>query len=264
MILEDDADWDFRIRSQLSKISPGVRHVPELVIQSKEKEAKHIPSSDEKLSDVELAKRSSLHASSLSTTAGSSHEPYGKDWDVLWLGHCGAQLPPPSPHSPNRILVPNDSTVPEPQYLKPMSNAPLDAVGSVYPPHSRVIHQTNTTLCSLAYAVTQAGARKLLFEFGIRELYKGYDAALSDYCNGQTRAQKEDAAPMPTCVTVQPPVFAHHFGDKPSSDVLSVGPKEKPERESRYVKWSVRMNLERLVRGEDGIIEQWPDTETLH
>jgi hypothetical protein len=36
---------------------------------------------------------------------------------------------------------------------------------------------------------------------------------------------------------------------------------EKPYRESRYIKWSVRMNLERLVKGQEGIIEQWPDRE---
>jgi hypothetical protein len=259
--MEDDVDWDFRIRSQLSGISPGVRRVPELVLQSERQKTEHIPSSDEKLSDVELAKRSSLYATSLPDGAEVNDEPYGRDWDVLWLGHCGARLPPPSPHSPNRIVVANDRTVPEPQYLKPMSNAPLDAMGSLYPPHSRVIHQSNATLCTIAYGVTQAGARKLLYEFGIREFSKGYDFALSDYCNGQTRAQKEGSAPLPRCLTVQPPVFGHHFGERPGSDITSVGPGGKPERESRYLKWSVRMNLERLVKGEEGIVEQWPDTD---
>ena len=204
---------------------------------------------------IQLAKRSSIP---LSDDGFSKAHPYGRDWEILWLGHCGAVLPPPSPNSPNRVIIENDPTVPEPQYLKPMTNANLDPIGSLYQPHTRVVHQTNTTLCTIAYAVTQNGARRLLYEFAIRELVKGYDFALSDYCNGLTRGATRKT--MPLCLTVQPPLFSHHFSERGVSDIMAVGAGGKPLPGTRYIKWSLRMNLERLVRGEGGIVEQWPDT----
>lgn len=258
--MEDDADWDFRVRSQLSDLSPAVRRLPDLLAQSELHGAKHPPSSEpEQLSQVELAKRSAVSLSSRTDRAISEYTPYGRDWDVLWLGHCGANLPPVSLYSPNRITVLNDPTVPEPQHLKPMANSPLDAIGSLYPPHTRVVHRANTTLCTISYAVTQNGARKLLYEFGIRDFSKGYDFALSDYCNGLTRGSTKET--MPTCVVVNPPVFGHYFAERGGSDITGVGIGGKPKTESRYVRWSVRMNLERLVKGQEGIVEQWPDRE---
>ncbi|KAF2261603.1 hypothetical protein CC78DRAFT_535550 [Lojkania enalia] len=256
LILEDDADWDFRIRSILTDFSHGVRRLPELITQSELHSRNPPEASDEKLSQLELAKRSSISVPPLSGRSIPKSGPYGRDWDVLWLGHCGAQLSPSSPHSPDRITIPNDPTVPEPQHLKPMSQAKLDQLGSLYPPHTRVIHRANSTLCTIAYAVTQSGARKLLYEFGIREFNKGYDFAVSDFCNGLTRGAKRET--MPLCITVQPPIFSHHFPVKMKSDIMGVGAGGK-EVGTRYVRWSVRMNLERLVKGEEGIVEQWED-----
>jgi hypothetical protein len=256
LILEDDADWDFRLRSQLSAFSHGVRKTPALIAQAEQYHIDHPPSTEEPLSQVELAKRSSVSLSSLHARYLTREEPgYGNNWDILWLGHCGAQFPPPSPHSPNRIMIPNDPTVPDPQHLKPMSRAALDALSSIYPPHTRVVHQANTTLCTIAYAISQRGARKLLYEFGVREFIKGFDFALSDYCNARTRDATWEHLPM--CITVQPPIFGHHFAERGGSDIVGVGKGGKPAVETRYVMWSVRMNLERLVRGEEGVVEQW-------
>ncbi|KAF2274751.1 uncharacterized protein EI97DRAFT_495222 [Westerdykella ornata] len=261
LIIEDDADWDFRIRSQLSSISHAVPHIPTLVSQ-KELQAQQHPPSQERLSQADLADRSTVPLSALSSHKTPHHTPYDLTWDVLWLGHCGATLPLPSSASPNRILIPNDRTIPLPKHLKFMRSAPLDAMATLYPPHSRLVHRTNSTLCTIAYAVTQPGARKLLYEFGIRDFSKGYDMALSDYCSGKARAQMEDEAPVPMCVVVQPPVFAHWFdGGNGRSDISAVGASGKPEEGSRYIRWSVRANLEGLVKGEAGLVEQWRDEE---
>ncbi|XP_044717518.1 glycosyltransferase family 25 [Hirsutella rhossiliensis] len=54
LILEDDVDWDVHLKSQLSNIAQGTRHV--------------------------------LGESASSFPPDS---PYGDGWDVLWLGHCG-------------------------------------------------------------------------------------------------------------------------------------------------------------------------------
>jgi hypothetical protein len=51
LIIEDDVDWDLRIRDQTSLIANAVRNF---------------------------------------TNAGhAEHAPYGRSWDILWLGHCG-------------------------------------------------------------------------------------------------------------------------------------------------------------------------------
>jgi hypothetical protein len=55
LIMEDDMDWDVRIKSQLLQVAKGARYLQ--------------PSSKMDVS------------------------PYGDDWDVLWLGHCGEVFP---------------------------------------------------------------------------------------------------------------------------------------------------------------------------
>ena len=109
---------------------------------------------------------------------------YGSDWDILWLGHCGAHFLSPSPSHPNRVTIPDDITVLEPQHLKPHPLSAIDDLATLYPPHARVVHRADNTICSVAYALTQRGARKLLYEFGVRDLSRGYDFMLSDWCDG--------------------------------------------------------------------------------
>lgn len=258
LIMEDDADWDFRLRYQLTDFGRAARALPALISLSElnSKMPSHVS-----LSLDESAKRSSLSLSSLSSSKGQEREPYGRGWDVLWLGHCGAALPPPSPHSPDRITVDKDETVPQPQFLRAALHSPLDDMSSLYPPHTRVVHRANTTSCMIAYAVTQSGARKLLYEFGIREFDRGYDFALSDWCNGLTRGASRER--LPVCMTVQPPLFSHYFAEKASSDITGSGAGGRPEEGSRYVRWSVKRNLERLVRGGKEMVQQWDDEETV-
>jgi hypothetical protein len=254
LILEDDADWDIRIKSQLSEFSVAARELPQLLteIERQQPGSKH-----EKLSAAETAKHSSIPHTSFLEGSIPKDGGYGRDWDLLWLGHCGAHLPPASPHHPNRITFSNDGTVPEPQHLRPMRRAEQDEVGHVYPAHTRVAHRANQTLCTVAVAVTQLGARKLLYEFGIRDFSKGYDFALSDFCDGLAPDGETESRPM--CLTVQPPLFSHHFPLKMTSDITGHGAGYVAAEETRYVRWSVRMNLERLVKGEEGFEEQWPD-----
>lgn len=57
LLLETDADWDERIKSQMNLISPAVRQLT-------------------------------------GSRTHPVHAPYGWSWDLLWLGHCGDSLPP--------------------------------------------------------------------------------------------------------------------------------------------------------------------------
>lgn len=71
-ILEDDADWDIRLLSQLPELAKGVRH----------------------LASVSFTEH--------------QHSPYGDDWDIIWPGHCG-EVPPEN--DDRKYLIENDDTV---------------------------------------------------------------------------------------------------------------------------------------------------------
>lgn len=47
------------------------------------------------------------------------HSPYGDGWDVLWLGHCGMDIP----RGGSLIIMEGDETVPEAQHLKSFEEA---------------------------------------------------------------------------------------------------------------------------------------------
>jgi hypothetical protein len=70
--MEDDVDWDIRLRSQLPEFARGVRS----------------------LSDIPPAQ--------------PQHSPYGDDWDILWPGHCGDILPK---NDDRQYIIENDETV---------------------------------------------------------------------------------------------------------------------------------------------------------
>lgn len=63
------------------------------------------------------------------------------------------------------------------------------------------------------------------------------------------------------CVTVQPPIFAHHHPTGGESDIGGVGRGYARTVETKYVRLSVRMNLEALLRGdgEEEMVDQWHD-----
>ena len=193
--------------------------------------------------------------------------PYGDAWDVLWLGHCGTSFPS-ADHQPPllRITIPNDPTVPTPRHLKPHPFALQDRLAELYPPYTRVVHASSETTCTQAYAVSQRGARMLLWRFGLVEgLTKGWDFLLRDWCDGlyssgNTTGDKNGSTGRPVCVTVQPPLFSHHFGKGAASDIMAPGGGfVNREREmTPYVRRSVRLNMGRLVQGE-GAVDQWEE-----
>ena len=65
------------------------------------------------------------------------------------------------------------------------------------------------------------------------------------------------------CLTSQPPIFAHHHPQKGESDIGGLGGGYARKYETKYLRYSVRMNLERLVEGagERDLVDQWPDED---
>ncbi|KAK3332614.1 hypothetical protein B0T19DRAFT_416108 [Cercophora scortea] len=279
LILEDDADWDVRIKPQLQLFAQAARAFTQPTATNDQEslaEADHVSTTHQE----------NLPLSQLPPITHPTLTPYGDNWDVLWLGHCGTDFPPPAndtnlitpshPVSPPplRVTIPNDATVPEPQHLKPHPFALQDPLASLYPPHTRVVHAASGTTCTQAYAVSQRGARKLLWQFGLQTFTTGWDLMLGKWCDGEyITSTNSNERPMaiskrPVCVTVQPPLFSHHYGKGAASDITSPGGGfiDKEKEMTPYVRLSVRLNMEKLVGGAGvgELVDQWPDEVAVY
>ncbi|OIW26394.1 hypothetical protein CONLIGDRAFT_662915 [Coniochaeta ligniaria NRRL 30616] len=225
LVLEDDMDWDVRLKPLLEVVAAGVRSVK--------------PSS-----------------------------PYGDDWDVLWLGHCGEPFPEDLPEpeirglgadDPARVAmgrkftVLNDATVPPRERVTGLVNF------TRYAEHTRWVHVTAAPICTFAYALSQRGARKVLFDLSVDGLRGPFDNALAGLCR---RAEGGDRGLDAKCFSVTPPVFFHHKARGPvsaDSDIQVVEEdgrlKETGEGKVREkgttenIVWSARLNVRNMLMG---------------
>jgi hypothetical protein len=121
-------------------------------------------------------------------SSNSIRFPYGTSWDVLWLGHCGSKRARPD-SSPIHIQDPS---------VLPMSSirAAFDTHSSL-PSQTRSIEYSTGPLCTFAYAVTLASARKL--RAYMTQPDEAYDVRMHHGC-------ADDAL---DCVVVVPEVMHH-------------------------------------------------------
>ncbi|KAH8727506.1 hypothetical protein GQ44DRAFT_703330 [Phaeosphaeriaceae sp. PMI808] len=297
-ILEDDVDWDIRIRQNLQRFALASRVLSQDIFNKLPHLKGHVeyrPNTETeemafKIIDSKNLPRTlpSLPLSSVNNNNGPSISPYGdpSTWDILWLGHCGAGFPRDSrPQSPslkhhtsvnpsNLILTQsNDPTVPVGKYLKahPFQGGP-DALATAYPPHTRIYHRsTGGQLCTVGYVVSQRGARRLLHQFGIKGWNGIFDSEMGRWCAGEDPDMGPNyPKPAPgqkkikkerVCLTSHPPIFAHHHPLQGESDIGGLGGGYARNYETKYLRYSVRMNLENLVQGkkERELTDQWPD-----
>lgn len=152
-----------------------------------------------------------------------------------------------------RVIIPNDETVPEPQHIAvEFGNRDLY---DQYGPHTRVVHRAAENVCTLGYALTLAGARRLLYELSINKLTSAYDIMLREMCEGNGRK-------MRTCLTVQPQLFQHH---RPKglmhsfSEISDHGAKTNPTAHTLNLRWSTRVNFPKLLDGETDYIDYYED-----
>ena len=101
-------------------------------------------------------------------------------------------------------------------------------------------------VCTLAYAITQAGARKLLLELAVRGFDNYFDIMLREWCQAQGRGRHA----RHTCLTVQPTLFDTHI------------PVAGERGYTANIRWSTRRNLEVLLGDEEGEMfeDQFPNT----
>ncbi|KAG9251697.1 family 25 glycosyltransferase [Emericellopsis atlantica] len=225
LIMEDDVDWDVHIKSQLQAAALGARHV-------------------------------------LGQNPTSSSSPYGDDWDLLWLGHCGEPFPEnleeisglneeAKARISSKFNIENDDTVPPYQHVSTLVD------WAKYPPGTRIVHRTAAPICSFAYAVSQRGARRLLHALSIEGLSMAFDNSLAQLCRDAVfdLARGQEQHYVMKCISINPTTMFHHkskgllSGD---SDIQNHGQggemREKGFTES--IMWSTRLNLKNLLTGQ--------------
>jgi hypothetical protein len=237
-------DWDQSVREQLEAFGRASRRLPHMIaradlvahsILSQDLPAHQQPDQD----IIELAKHSMLLLPTV--PYAQPPKPYGDDWDVLWLGHCGTSLPPH--HNSSALGTPSDR-------LMLLDNATIPNIdpspSSVYPPRTRIYHRSHATSCVLAYAVTQHGARKIMYEHCIPNFDRDYGTALSEWCDGLTK----HIGGRPMCLTSIPSVFVRFEGHEDSKESGSTGAGSDEVKKESLVK-SVRKSLGEGLNGKD-------------
>ncbi|KPI45272.1 uncharacterized protein AB675_2732 [Cyphellophora attinorum] len=171
--------------------------------------------------------------------------PYGTEWDILWLGNCAAK----ADHWDDRRFVLENDTTADPSELRSYGIGP----GTMYWPgsHTRLVFSQSYGVCTTAYAVSQSGARKMLYHLGLQPFNAPLDLALSDMCKNKSSAFN--------CIGVWPPLIGvYRAAGRWSSDIEAGGGGEVAVAHAERIVYSARMNVERLLRGDDRFVAANP------
>ena len=227
LIMEDDVDWDVRVKEILKDYALSSNAL------------------------LTSSPGSTIAFDRLSLNPAATTSPYGDGWDVLWLGHCGMQWET----GESRVIHTNDVSVPETQYLHSWDineETPL----IIYPNHTRIAMPLAEGVCSLAYAVSQQGARSILNSIGLQKLDKAFDLMLRDFCTGDNGREHH------RCLGVLPQIFDHYRRKGSTNGDSDIEDHGGAIRETAYtpnIRYSVRMNMDRILRGETTYKDQYPD-----
>lgn len=166
LILEDDVDWDVDILRQMQLVS--------------------------------------THISELTSMDAKDESPYGSNWDILWLGHCGER----SDLEVRHVQYPDETRIEVDQY----SGWSKKYWMSDIPPRHRRIQKAMNPVCTFAYAITKQSAQRVLDFLG-RGADEAYDVAMQHQCvMGNLR-----------CLVVSPQLFNHHEPSEESGYISIVG-----------------------------------------
>lgn len=180
MIMEDDVDWDIAIKEQMPLISDAVRNFS------------HVDPSDP--------------------------APYGRSWDVLWLGHCGEIT-----ENDTRRLEFNDTSLGRPAPWDLYSGWSKFKIDNVKEGH-RVIQMAILPVCSFGYALNRENAQKVLTWAG-RGADEAFDVVLSVGCReGHLN-----------CITLNPEIMHHYQPADPHGYVSQVQAADGKGSESKEV-----------------------------
>lgn len=197
LFLEDDVDWDIRLRTtQAPLVSAAMRHV----------------------------------LGSSSSAIDARRYPYGdpRRWDLLYLGHCGDYWHGMDIEFVDGHVTPKDlkatahtsfidPSMSHSDNLHPFTTSLLKNLG--VDEYTRLVHRSVFPLCTFGYALSRSGARRLL-EWGSKEPsgggHKAYDVLILLGCRDYGLR----------CWSVNPELFHHLPG--PSIIDVEQGTNELP------------------------------------
>ncbi|KAG6007581.1 hypothetical protein E4U21_005779 [Claviceps maximensis] len=212
MIVEDDADWDMDIHDIFERFS---RHMKTTKL------GKHTRTSYEK-----------------------KHAPYGLEWDLIYTGSCWDI---PRKENPHKHETYADPSAPNSNEMSGAYGQQLQHWGITVNENTRVraLAPSWYSVCTIGYAVTLKGARKLLYNVGNGDSLEGpVDLAMiSAIQKGKISA-----------LTVVPPfITPWRKGTKTDSDITEPTEEEKNQVEpagSENLKTGGRKTLQTLLGGQ--------------
>ncbi|CAI7631561.1 unnamed protein product [Penicillium glandicola] len=221
LILEDDADWDVSLKSQLGEFARGLHTLK-------------------------------------GTNYVSKEAPYGTDWDLLWIGGCASG---PNANETSFYAIPMDPTVPRAPHRAtwggPTENW-KQQYPELAEDSTRFIYRAEMGCCMFGYAVTTRGARNILSALSVDHLDKPVDDALSDLCAGSHgRRRIECWAPFPNLIGT----YRKAGSASRDSDIENNSATEFHEEQAWNMVYSTRRNIRQLLAGEETVYSQWKDED---
>ncbi|PYH45107.1 glycosyltransferase family 25 protein [Aspergillus saccharolyticus JOP 1030-1] len=215
IVMEDDVDWDVTIKTQLQGYALAVR-----ALQGSE--------------------------------GISTGSPYGDDWDILWLGHCGLSYSAERPF----FLSQPDPTVLPPHHFLPYwrDPPPIDR-----PDHTRLVCSVADAVCSMVYAVSYHGAQKILAALSVNpghlaeqiDIGAQFDVSLGRLCgHGYLR-----------CFGAYPSLTGGFQPAGPLSKTSDIHDQNQDVHAaySYGVMYSTMLNIHRLLSKEKTVHATWED-----
>ncbi|KAJ5116431.1 CAZyme family GT25 [Penicillium angulare] len=215
VIMEDDTDWDILIKTQLQNFAVALGGL-----------------------------QGSLNAEPAS--------PYGDNWDILWLGHCGVQCKAQDPS----YLTQNDPTVPASRHFLPYlrDKPPIER-----PENGRLTCTARDIACGSFYAVSYRGAQKILAALSVSPLGLAedidiggqIDVSLGRLC-GHGYLQ---------CYATYPAITGKYRAAGVAGKASDVhnGTGEAKGFATWGVMYSVMLNIQRIVTGDTAMRATWQD-----
>ena len=210
LVFEDDVDWDIGIRSQLIEVAKGTRYA--------------------------------FHSSA---SGVESTSPYGDDWDLLWIGHCGSM---PTPWNTRRWVIHDDMTVLESPDLGRPEMSRYES-GPDSGQNTRLIFPTIGGVCTGSYAISLKGARKALYRTSLVPYNEPVDWGLHEICSDRDFGFK--------CMSTYPTIIGTYraAGNVSRGSDIGYGNEAEmginEEGHSERLAFSTRANLDRILRGAD-------------
>ena len=220
-MIEDDADWDVSLKSQLVQFARGSRY---------------------------------LLSTSSQPSIGS---PYGNDWDLLWLGHCGSNV---DPSDPRAFVISHDPTVAPPEKRRGAAHPDMSPWESL--PNAqgttRIVFKAASGVCTAAYAVSLRGAEKMLYHMSMLPFNAPVDWGLGNMCR-EKWSNFSCIAPYPMLIGVYRPAGnTSKWSNIVYGDESQSGIEERDSSEN--IVFSTRMNIDNLLAGRNVFESQFPET----